>query len=304
MAWIHDVPPIEFDGNARFTVYGTGDWQLGSKSASGGYVKSWISRVSKDPNGIVGFFGDLQDCDRPTTRSIKRAAFSERTEVLLEESEHRIRIIEKEIIPLIRPLAEMRLPMLGMLAGHHYQDLYTEVDNRLEKQTSMAYICKRLTELTGREVPYLGIMSAWVNLYFRKTGIKVTVKKTFHIQHGTGGGAGIAYALNRLQKTAQGFYADAYIRAHDCQQVSARICVAHPAGSGKKARVKHREIVLLNIGSATTTPIITRGDPDYAENGMMNPLPRGWGKVHIDLRKASRLDDQNQSFYGSMHVEL
>lgn len=303
MVWVHHQA-IDFELGQEFRIYPTADWQLEGKTADLEYIKSWVGKVSEDENGMAMFLGDIQDNDRPSTRSLKRKAFHERPEVLLDETRARLKELDSEIVPLLLPLAKMRLPMLGMLAGHHYADLYFEKDGQLVKQTSTNYICQQLTLLSGREVPYLGIMSAWVHLSFRKKGSTSTIKKLLHIQHGVGGGGTPEAAVRRLRKTSEGHYADAYVRAHDCQQVIVRMCVNEPLGHGENARIRQREILMMNIGSATAGPVITRGDPDYSEMEMMNPVPRGWGVISVNMRRASRHDDDSRNCFAELHGKL
>ena len=85
-----------------------------------GLIKSWVKDVCKDPNGIVALLGDVTDDDRPTTRGKRKQTFAERAEVMDNDAFRMCTWIDQALIPILAPLATMRLPMLGILAGHHW----------------------------------------------------------------------------------------------------------------------------------------------------------------------------------------
>ena len=286
MAWVENKI-ITFDALRRYTVYPISDFQLGGESCDVGLVKRIVKYISKDPYGMPVILGDIEDDDRPTTRARRKQAFADREEVLDSEGKKYLYWLDKEIIPLLLPLAQMPLGILGILAGHHWRQITSSIN-------SVEYICNRLKTLSGKEVPYLGQMSAWIWMRFRGDKSKgfgrQAVTKLLHIQHGEGGGQALGSALNKLERTAQGFPADAYIRAHDCRLVSAKTVEVFPKNTEGEPQLACKNIALLNIGSATRGYNLTKGRPDYVEQGMMRPLAMGWGELHMDLRKARKAD--------------
>lgn len=296
---------IEFNKSRELTLYPMGDQQLGAKNVDPRYFPAWIRKHAKKPGAMFLHTGDLTDDDRPTTRSRKRATYSDREDVLLEETDAALKKFDKDVIPMLLPLAESEFGIIGMLDGHHYRDLFFIEENvGLVRKTSTRYVCEQLSKITGREVPYLGVMTSWLALKFRHTNGGAAVEKMLHVQHGVGGGATIAAAVNKLEKTAHGHHGDVYIRAHDCTRVAAKKVIAEPTHSHGSAerKIRFRELNLLNIGALSQSPILSRESPDYAEMGVMNPKPRGWGRVMFNLTK----DRRNGAGKGasSWHVDV
>src|SRR3990167_5830183 len=248
--------------------------------------------VLKD--SITYILGDIEDDDRPSTRTIREGAFAGRKEILDRDAKKHMLWIDHEVIPLLLPLANAGKGIGGVLAGHHWYKL-TDSKSGLG-MTSTEYICKRLTALSGREVPYLGIMSSWVWLIFHShKGGKHGPRKLMHIQHGVGGGGTLGAALNRLIKTKDGRPADIYVRGHDCQLVAAKQPEITPKYS-QTPELLTNNILYLNLGSATQGYTITKDDPNYAELAMMRPGSLGWGCIHLRLAEASRAVDRNHNF--------
>lgn len=295
MAWVNTViTPVESIPR-KFNIYFGADFQIGSESTDKQVVRNWVRKVVADPNAMWGLLGDIEDDDRPTTRAIRRGAFSGRKEVIGADAKKHKLWIDREVLPVLLPL--VKKPCIGVLGGHHWYDM--------GEQTSTQYICNALTGEKGHKVPYLGQMSAWVRMIFRGEP-RWGVEKLMHIQHGVGGGGTLASALNRLEKTAQGFHGDIYVRAHDCKLVSGKYDILEPVRTQDDCppRLKHRTVALMNIGSATRGYEMTLNDPNYAEMGMMRPQTLGWGVVHIQVYKQSRTVDPHKSVTADVTIEI
>ena len=281
----------------RVTLHALSDWQLESGSCDKKLIRDQIAEIVNDPSGgMWAFLGDIEDDDRPSTRSKKAQAFADRPEVLDSESKKYLYYLDKEIIPLLLPLAKTRLGCIGVLAGHHWKALTRDLN-------SVQYICNRLTALSGKKVPYMGQMSAWVWLRFRGPN-KQSLKKLLHIQHGEGGGQTLASALNKLELTSRGFEADALIRAHDCKLVSAKFDRLYPKDTECDPVILHKTVAMLNIGSATRGYVLGRGDPDYVESAMMRPTSMGNGKLHFDVRGSSLREDPSANWRADIKIEI
>ena len=237
--------------------------------------------VSRDPHGMVVIAGDIEDDDRPSTRGKRRQMFSDRPEVLNADAMKHLQWIDREVIPIMMPLTKMPLGLVGVLAGHHWTQLTPAMN-------SVQYICNKLSDLSGKKIPYWGEMSSWIYLRFKGKGRwdGKSVTKLVHVQHGAGGGQSLASALNKLEMTAQGFPADVYIRAHDCKLVAAKTARVYPRDHEGVPELNSKDIALLNVGAATRGYNLTVGAPDYVEAMMMRPTALGWGVVHFDLRPA------------------
>ena len=160
--------------------------------------------------------------------------------------------------------------------------------------------------MSGKRIPYLGEMSAWIFLRFRGTGVlaKMAITKLVHVQHGAGGGQTLASALTRLERTAQGFPADVYIRAHDCKLIAAKSVEVYPKDTEGEPELLNKDIVMLNIGSATQGYNIGTGAPDYVEAQMMRPTAMGWGSVQFNLRRAPVWEDAGRNWKTDLRVTI
>lgn len=287
MAWIENYE-IEFSSLERFSLHALADFQLGSSSCNVDLIKRTIARVSKDRNGILIVPGDIEDSDRPTTRVMRQQCFAGRREVISTDAKNHKAWIDEYVMPIMAPLAKMRLRPAGVLAGHHWTQLDATTN-------SVEYICGRMSVIGGKPVPYLGEMSAWLRLKFIGKGKYkgMNFSKMVHVQHGVGGGGSIASALTRLEKTVNGFPCDAAIRAHSCHLAAGKVARVAPELDSDKVELFDKDIALLNIGSATRGYDLTKSAPDYVESGMMNPLASGWGSLHFDLREADSWETED-----------
>lgn len=298
---------------ADINLFATADWQLESGSCDRQLVRNQIEEIEADPSGGLSvILGDVEDADRPSTRSRKACTFGDRPEVLGNEAKEHLKMLDREIIPMLLPLAKTKNGMLGMLAGHHWKRL--RIDGKTtageEVETyinSVEYMCRRLSALSGRKVPYLGQMSAWAWLRFRRLGGPKNdhaVKKLVHLQHGEGGGQTLASALNKLEMTSRGFEADLLIRAHDCKLVSAKFDRLYPKDTEGDPAILHKTVALLNIGSATRGYTLGTGDPDYVESRMMRPTTMGWGKATFKINRRSRREDPSGNWASDIDLTI
>lgn len=301
MAWIekYEVPfstmPYEFH------LHGLCDLQIGSTSTILEMIKVRVDEICDDPfdSGVV-IPGDIEDEDRPSTRALRKAVFAERGEVIQRDAEKHLAWLDKSVIPLLLPLQKTKFGIMGVLAGHHW----TQISPVLN---SCQYICQEISRLSKRPVPYLGEMSAFMDLRFRPNGERQrSVRKVVHVQHGEGGGQTKSASLNKLDRTSQGFEADVYIRAHDCQIVASKYDRLYPKelGSGDEPALLARHIAVLNLGSATRGYEIGKGAPSYIESKMMRPSALGWGTVKFKLRKARTHEDPARNTKCEIKVEI
>lgn len=289
MAW-SEVFELQVKFPYQFHLHGLSDLQIGSQDCSERVIKRRVDEILDDPvdSGVV-ILGDIEDEDRPSTRSHRKAAFADRPEVISRDAAKHLAWIDKAVIPLLAPLQKMKHGIMGVLAGHHYTDITLDLN-------SAEYICNRLGEVSKRKVRYLGIMSSFIDLRFRSE--HHAVKSMGHIQHGEGGGQTKGSTLARLDRTSQGFEADWYMRAHDCQLVATKTdkLFAKEVHVGSAPDIGHRTIPMLNLGSATQGYQPSRKAPSYVEQGMMRPTTMGWGSIFMDIRKAWAYEDPNQSY--------
>lgn len=265
--------------------------QIGSESTSLKIIEQRIDEIVSDPidSGVI-ILGDIEDEDRPSTRSIRKAAFSDREEVIHRDAQKHMSYVDKYVIPYLLPLQETKYGIMGILAGHHY----THVSPVLN---SAQYICNRLFELSKRKVPYLGEMSAFLDIRIRDKSRGI--RTVGHVQHGEGGGQTKGATISRLERTAQGFDADWYMRAHDCQLVATKTDKLYPrmVQRGSQPEMMSKTIPMLNLGSATRGYEMNTNHTSYVERGMMRPTTMGWGSFLFSIRKRSRQQDPGMSYH-------
>lgn len=300
MAWseVFEVPyskrPYEFH------LHGLSDFQIGNESTSLTTIKTRIQEIVEDPfdSGIV-IAGDIEDEDRPSTRTMRRAAFAERPEVAFRDAEKHRAWLDRDVIPLLLPLQKTKYGIMGILAGHHWTILSPALN-------SVEYICQELTRLSGKKVNYLGEMSAFLDLRFKDSAGSHRIKQIVHVQHGEGGGQTKSAALNKLDRTSQGFIADAYIRAHDCSLVASKSQQLYPkeVKLGGEPEMLSRDVALLNLGAATKGYEMNKHKISYVEAAMMRPAALGWGKVKFIVRRSRKWEDQAQNTRVDLRVEI
>lgn len=290
MAW-SEVYNLDVKFPYQFHLHGLSDMQIGSESTSLKIIEQRIDEICSDPvdSGII-ICGDIEDEDRPSTRAIRKSAFADREEVIHRDAQKHMAYIDKHVIPYLEPLhAQTKYGIMGILAGHHY----THVSPVLN---SAQYICNRLFELTKKKVPYLGIMSAFMDIRYNYNG--KGIRSVGHVQHGEGGGQTKASTIAKMERTAQGFDFDWMIRAHDCQLVATKTDKLYPkmVQRGSPPQMMSRTIPMLNLGAATRGYEMSTINTSYVEHSMMRPTTLGWGSLHFSIRKPSRHIDPGMSY--------
>jgi hypothetical protein len=282
----------------QFNLHGLSDFQIGSESTSLRIIKQRIEEICDDPvdcGTIIA--GDIEEDDRPTTRIAKKSTFADRPEVLGSAARDHICWLDKEVIPLLLPLQKTKYGIMGILAGHHYTQLTPDL-------SSPMYICNRLKEVSGREVPYLGVMSSFMDIRFRYGG--KGIRSVGHVQHGQGGGQTKGSTITKLDRTSQGFNADWYIRAHDCQLVGFKQDQLYPkmVNDGSLPDILSKTVTFLNLGAATQGYQPSKKEPSYVEAEMLRPTTLGWGTLHFKIRKAWQHEDPHQSYKVELKVSF
>jgi len=304
MAW-SEVYCVPFPSPSyQFHLHGFSDLQIGSASSSPKIIRHRIEEICDDPvdSGVV-ILGDIEDEDRPSTRALRKSVFAGREEVIYRDADKHIAWLDKEIIPLLLPLQKTKYGIMGVLAGHHW----TQISPVLN---SVQYICAQIGQISKRPVPYLGEMSAFMDIRFRlaKTAGPTGkgLRRVVHLQHGEGGGQTKSASLLKLDRTSQGFIADAYIRAHDCQIVAAKFDQLYPkeVHTGSEPDLLAKTIALLNLGSATRGYDFNKNPPSYIEAKMMRPTTMGWGHLEFHVRKARIYEDPNQNYRIDIRVTI
>lgn len=297
MAW-SEVFTFDVQFPYKFHLHGLSDLQIGSDSTSLRVIKDRIDEIVNDPvdSGVV-ILGDITDDDRPSTRDRRATSFGDRPEVISADGKRHLEWIDREIIPILEPLQKTKYGIMGILAGHHYFSVTPYLN-------SASYICNRLKEMTKRPVPYLGEMSSFLDFRFRcgKRGIRVVG----HCQHGEGGGQTKGSTIQKLERTAQGFEADFYMRAHDCQLVATKTDRLYPKRSqqGQEPEMMSRTVAMLNLGAATRGYEMNKNYTSYVERGMMRPCTLGWGSLMFSIRKAHKYEDEDQSYKADINIVI
>ncbi len=197
------------------------------------------------------------------------------------------------------PLQKTKYGIMGVLAGHHWSVLSPALN-------SVEYICNELTRISCKKVNYLGEMSAFLDLRFRVRGTNGGIRQVIHVQHGEGGGQTKAAALNKLDRTSQGFIADAYIRAHDCSLVASKSQQLYPKELSKPGdpEMLSRDVALLNLGAATKGYEMDKHKISYVESAMMRPAALGWGTLKFIIRRSHAWEDAKKGMRVDLRVQI
>ena len=275
------------------------DLQIGSTSTSLSIIKQRIREIVSDPIdcGII-IPGDIEDEDRPSTRSRRKQAFSDRGEVIQRDAQKHMAFVDKEIIPILLPLQKTKFGIMGVLGGHHYTQLSPVLN-------SAQYICQELTRLSGKKVVYLGEMSSFIDLRFQCP--QKSLRIVGHIQHGSGGGQTKASSLQKIEQAFQSFEADFYIRAHSCQRVGSMTDRLYPKflkQGNEVPEMMHKTVAYLNLGAATRGYEMQKGPASYIESEMMRPVTCGWGSIQFIFRKALAEEDSMHNMKCEMRVTV
>lgn len=300
MAW-SEVVSIPFQKTPyEFHLHGICDLQLGSRSTSLSVIKSRIYEICNDPvdSGVI-IPGDIEDEDRPSTRAIRAATFAGREEVIGRDAAKHRDWLDRHVIPVLLPLqTETKYGIVGVLAGHHWTKLSPV-------QNSVQYICQELSRLSKKKVPYLGEMMSYLDLRFHN-GPK-SFRKLGLIMHGEGGGQTKGSTIQKLERAAQGFEGDFFIRGHDCQLVATKTDKLYPKESRNaqnKPEMLSRTIAYLNLGAATRGYEMNIDSPSYVEQALMRPTTMGWGTIRFKFRRAYRWEDSAHSIKCVLNVEI
>lgn len=261
-------------------------------------IRTRIKEICEDPidSGII-IPGDIEDKDRPSTRAIRQAAFAGRGEVIWRDAQKHMAYLDKEVIPVLLPLQKTKYGILGILAGHHWSQI-TPVLN------SVQYICQEITRLSKRKVLYLGEMMAYLDLRFRNKN--KGCRKLGLIMHGEGGGQTKASTVQKLERAAQGFEGDFFIRGHDCQLLATKTDKLFPRElrGGEAPEMLSRTIAYLNLGAATRGYEMHKDSPSYIEQNILRPCTLGWGTIKFLLRRAYEWEDTNSNIRCNVRIEI
>lgn len=301
MAW-HEMIEVPFKKEPyEFHLHGLCDLQLGSSSTSLSVIKTRIKEILDDPvdSGVI-IPGDIEDEDRPSTRAIRQSVFSDRYEVISRDANKHRDWLDDHVIPLLLPLQKTKYGIMGILAGHHWTQISPA-------QNSVQYICQELSRLSGKRVPYMGIMLSYLEIRFVKTSgrSRESTKKLGLIMHGEGGGQTKASAIQKIERAAQGFEGDFFIRGHDTQLLATKTDKLFPKECrGAQPEMRSKTIVYLNLGASTQGYNMTQDQPSYVEEKIMRPTTMGWGTIKFLMRNAHPWEDSNKNSRCVMKVEI
>lgn len=291
----------------NFNLECIADFQLGSRSCCEWkieqHIKDILENAKHTDSGVI-VAGDLEDEDRPSTRVIRAKIAAERGEVVERDSMKHVAWLEAKVIPMLLEIHEgTKYGIIGGVAGHHFTQISSGVN-------SVQYIYRRLEELTGKPCKYLGEMVSFLDFTFERLGCKKahppSVRKVGLLQHGEGGGATKASTLTKLERAAQGFEADFYIRGHDCQLVGTKTDQLYTRQShgGKDPMIMSRTKAMLNLGSATMGYEFRKDSMSYIESAMMRPATMGWGTIKFKVRHAWEAEDSNHNLRCDIKLEF
>lgn len=296
---------IQFDKLPyRFDLECLADWQLGSRSCCKWKIEQHIDdileRAKTTDSGIL-MAGDIEDDDRPSTRIIRAKIAAERGEVVERDAEKHVAWLEKDVIPLLLKLHKgTKYGIMGGVAGHHFTQIASG-------SNSVQYMFRRLAEITGKPCVYLGEMVSFIDLTFdgAKSYYGKSIRLTGLLQHGEGGGQTKGATVSKLERSAQSFDADFYIRGHDCQLIGTKTeQLFSKIGIGKPGIISCRTKAMLNLGSATMGYEMRRDSPSYIEAGMMRPATMGWGTLKFRVRRSLTVEDENKALRADIKLEF
>lgn len=261
---------VKNGGCRTYRIRPFGDIQFGSKGFDNFLWERYVKEVVEDEDGFTIGMGDYTDLFRPTIRGRLRGIVcddDDASENFDDLHRKHMEIVAKKLVPVVKA----GRGCLGLVDGHHF---YTYSDTRM---TSTQYLCNMLQADTGKKVPYLGEMSAFIAMKFlhSKTG---NTNLVIHTQHGEGGAQYIGTDMAKLERrTAPSFQADLYLRGHSTKLYAGGhdILMPSPKGSG----VIHRSVLLVNTGGFMRAYDGLRAS--YVEKKMMPPARLGWATVHI-----------------------
>lgn len=224
--------------------------------------------------------------------------FGDREEVVHRDAQKHMRWLDQEVIPLLLPLQKTKYGIMGILAGHHWTQLSPALN-------SAQYICMELSRLSGKKVPYLGEMMSYLDLRFQSKHHHI--KKIGLVVHGEGGGQTKGSTIQKIERLAQGFDGDFFIRGHDCQLVATKTDKLYPKerkNAKDEPEMLSRTIAYLNLGAATRGYDMSLNTPSYIEQKLLRPSTLGWGYIRFMIRHAYKWEDSDQSVRCSLRVDI
>ena len=126
----------------KIHLYILSDIHFGSNA----FLKDEYERIAdiikRDKYAYTIILGDVTDDDRPSSRALRKAMFSDRVEAFQQEDKQHLDWLDRRILPDLAKVAKPNRCM-GILDGDHHR----QYSNGL---TSVQYACSML------KVPYLG----------------------------------------------------------------------------------------------------------------------------------------------------
>ncbi len=307
MAWVEPWTFKFKDLPYDFNLECIADWQLGSRSTCLWKIRQHIDdileRAKTTDSGVV-IAGDIEDEDRPSTRAIRGHIAADRSEVVERDAEKHMAWLDRDVVPLLMKLhVGTKYGIMGGVAGHHWTKLSPALN-------SVQYVFNELKRKTGKPCVYLGEMVSFLDFRFaqiRDSGVRSSsIRKMGLLQHGEGGGQTKGATVSKLERAAQGFEADFFIRGHDCQLVGTKTDQLYAKESihGSPGAIHSRTKVMLNLGAATMGYEMGKGASSYIENGMMRPATMGWGTIKFRIRRAWKAEDENQNLRAEIKLEF
>jgi hypothetical protein len=293
----------------RFNLECLADFQLGSRSTCLWKIEQHIDDILENAkttdSGII-FAGDIEDEDRPSTRALRQQMAADRPEVPERDAQKHMAWIDRDVIPLLLKLhTGTKYGIMGGVAGHHWTKLSPALN-------SVQYIFNELKRKTGKQCVYLGEMVSFLDFrfsYSKKSSSASSCKSIRQVgllQHGEGGGQTKASTINKLDRAAQGFEADFYIRGHDCQLVGTKNdqLFAKETHAGGAPAIHSRTKAMLNLGAATMGYEMGKQGSSYIETAMMRPATMGWGTLKFRIRHSRKGEDANYGLRSDIKLEF
>lgn len=269
-------------------LYNMPDCHFGSPAFLEHEYERLATIIENDPLAYLIFQGDLIDSNRPSTRELKKIAYSARREEQEQEDDRNSFWIENKIVPKLKRIIK-KGRCLGMLDGDHY------MLNESGISTTQT-ICVRMG------LPYLGDGQAIIRLHFRhRGGEKVigTVRTlTIHVQHGIGGGGRAGTSVNRIDDMCNIWDGvDVFLRGHSHRGFI--YPVAKYFVPQRLDKIEQRDIWLVNTPSFRTG--IVMGKTDYAESRNYGATAYKYPVLHIS---GGKLQKNNSNYRLNITGEL
>lgn len=242
-------------------------WSGESGPTAKDQLRRHIDRCLKLENPYFVGMGDYIDFLSPSNRRRLQSAGLYDTAMAIQK-EKAYELMEQVYENFLK---ETTGKWLGLVEGHHFFEL--------DGETTDEALSDRL------KAPFLG-----TSAYIRIEPLGVVL----WIHHGNGAGVLPGPGLNRLYHVAAGLEgADIYLFGHNTKLATSRLSRPYLEW-GKKPRLLHRDIHLVNCGGFSKSNIvghrvgsIVRGD--YAEQGNMTPSP-----LNAPIITVTKFKDQAQ----------